>query len=50
MYKLIRSLLPVVAVLLAAATGAQNAAWTGTAEPLGEHAYRIVLEASLPQP
>ena len=50
MYKLIRSLLPVVAALLAAAAGAQNAAWTGTAEPLGENAYRIVLEASIPQP
>ena len=50
MYKLIRSLLPVVAALLTAAAGAQNAAWTGTAEPLGENAYRIVLEASIPQP
>ena len=50
MYKLIRSLLPVVAALLTAAAGAQNAAWTGTAEPLEENAYRIVLEASIPQP
>ena len=50
MYKLIRSLLPVVAAFLALTAGAQNAAWTSTVEPLGDDAYRIVLEASIPQP
>ncbi|WP_010267034.1 protein-disulfide reductase DsbD domain-containing protein, partial [Alistipes timonensis] len=28
----------------------QNAAWKSTVEPLGDNAYRIVLEASIPQP
>ena len=50
MYKLIRSLLPVVAVVLAVTAGAQNVAWKSTVEPLGDNAYRIVLEASIPQP
>ena len=50
MYKLIRSLLPVVAAFLAVTAGAQNAAWKSTVEPLGDNAYRIVLEASIPQP
>ena len=50
MYKLIRSLLPVVAAVLAVTAGAQNVAWKSTVEPLGDNAYRIVLEASIPQP
>lgn len=50
MYKLIRSLLPVVAAFLAVTAGAQNVAWKSTVEPLGDNAYRIVLEASIPQP
>ena len=50
MYKLIRSLLPVVAALLAATAGAQNADWKSTVEHLEGDAYRIVLEASIPAP
>ena len=50
MYKLIRSLLPVVAALLAATAGAQNADWKSTVEHLKGDAYRIVLEASIPAP
>ncbi len=50
MYKLIRSLLPVIAALFAATAGAQNADWKSTVEPLGDNAYRIVLEASIPAP
>lgn len=50
MYKLIRSLLPVIAALFAATAGAQNANWKSTVEPLGDNAYRIVLEASIPAP
>ena len=50
MYKLIRSLLPVIAALFAATAGAQNADWKSTVEPLGNNAYRIVLEAAIPAP
>ena len=50
MYKLIRSLLPVVAALLAATAGAQNADWKSTVEHLEGDAYRIVLETSIPAP
>ena len=50
MYKLIRSLLPVIAALLAATAGAQNADWKSTVEHLEGDAYRIVLEASIPAP
>lgn len=50
MYKLIRSLLPVIAALFAATAGAQNADWKSTVEPLEGDTYRIVLEASIPAP
>ena len=50
MYKLIRSLLPVIAALLAATAGAQNADWKSTVERLEGDPYRIVLEASIPAP
>ena len=50
MYKLIRSMLPVIAALFAATAGAQNADWKSTVEPLGDNAYRIVLEAAIPAP
>ena len=50
MYKLIRSLLPVIAALFAATAGAQNADWKSTVEPLSGDTYRIVLEASIPAP
>ena len=46
-----RILLPLFAALFAAASAAgQNVTWTGTAERLDDNAYRIVLEASIPQP
>ena len=50
MYKLIRSLLPVVAALLAVTAGAQNVGWKSSVEHLGGDTYRIVLEAAIPAP
>ena len=43
-------LLTVVSLGTAVGSMAQNAAWKSTVEPLGDNAYRIVLEASIPQP
>ena len=42
-------LLTVVSLGTAVGSMAQNAAWKSTVEPLGDNAYRIVLEASIPQ-
>ena len=50
MQKLIRNLLPVLALLTAATAFGQKVAWTGTAEPLENNEYRIVIEATIPAP
>ena len=50
MQKLIRNLLPVLALLTAATAFGQKVAWTGTAEPLENNEYRIVIEAAIPAP
>lgn len=50
MQKLIRNLLPVLAALTAATAFGQKVAWTGTAEPLENNEYRIVIEAAIPAP
>lgn len=50
MHKLLRILLPTLAVLLTAAATAQTVTWKSKVEPLGEETYRIVLEAAIPAP
>lgn len=50
MQKLMRNLLPVLAALTAATAFGQKVAWTGTAEPLENNEYRIVIEATIPAP
>lgn len=50
MQKLIRNLLPVLALLTAATAFGQKVAWTGAAEPLENNEYRIVIEAAIPAP
>ena len=50
MQKLMRNLLPVLAALTAATAFGQKVAWTGTAEPLENNEYRIVIEAAIPAP
>ena len=48
MQKLIRNLLPLFAVLIAAMASAQGVTWQSKVEPLEGNAYRIVLEATVP--
>lgn len=48
MQKLIRNLMPLFAVMIAAMASAQGVTWQSSVEPLGENAYRIVLEATVP--
>ena len=48
MQKLIRNLLPLFAVLIAAMASAQGVTWQSKVEPLEGNAYRIVLEAKVP--
>ena len=50
MQKLMRNLLPVLAALTVATAFGQKVAWTGTAEPLENNEYRIVIEATIPAP
>ena len=50
MQKLIRNLLPVLALLTATTAFGQKVAWTGAAEPLENNEYRIVIEAAIPAP
>ena len=48
MQKLIRNLMPLFAVLIAAMASAQGVSWQSKVEPLEGNAYRIVLEATVP--
>ena len=48
MQKLIHTFLPLLAALMAVTASAQNVKWTSKVEPLGDEAYRVVLEASIP--
>ncbi len=48
MQKQIRNLLSILAILTAATAFGQQVTWTGTAEPLENDEYRIVLKAEIP--
>ena len=50
MYKLIRTLLPVLAAVIATTVSAQSVSWKSTVQHLDGQTYRIVLEASIPAP
>lgn len=50
MYKLIRTLLPVLAAMIATTVSAQSVSWKSTVQHLDSQTYRIVLEASIPAP
>lgn len=50
MHKLIRSLLPIFAALVATTAAAQNVVWKSSVEHLDGDTYRIVLEAAIPAP
>ena len=48
MQRQIRNFLSVVAILIAATAFGQQVSWTGTAEPLENNEYRIILKAEIP--
>ena len=50
MYKLIRTLLPVLAAMIATTVSAQSVSWKSSVQHLDGQTYRIVLEASIPAP
>lgn len=50
MYKLIRTLLPVLAAVIATTVSAQSVSWKSSVQHLDGQTYRIVLEASIPAP
>ena len=50
MYKLIRTLLPVLAAMIATPVSAQSVSWKSSVQHLDGQTYRIVLEASIPAP
>ena len=47
MYKLIRTLLPVLAAMIATTVSAQSVSWKSSVQHLDGQTYRIVREASI---